>query len=285
MYEAFCRDADLAGPVWRAMEQAPKDRALLERAVAAAAGRDQESFKAVCQEGMRRYGAIFTLLALAECYPVAKRYYPDGGIRHATLGDIAIWARHYEQRTGAIGADNVSWLCHHACGTIIRLGRLQYEEAPFPFAVAILRDREGRFSLGGGEGMDVVLKQGMPCLRLHIPEGGPLDEREVDASLAWAASWFPRFPIVVCDSWLLDPALSQVLFPDSRIIRFQKRFTLFPVAQHGLPQIYERVFGFGLDEQDVLSFPPATTLQKRVQEALRKGIRFQSWGGFLALHA
>ncbi len=285
MYEAFCRDADLAVPVWRAMEQAPKDRALLERAVVAAAGRDQESFRAVCLEGIRRYGAIFMLLALAECYPVTKRYYPDAGIRHATLGDIAIWARHYEQRTGAIGVDNVSWLCHHACGTITRLGRLQYEEASFPFAVTVFRDGNGRFALGGGAGREVVLKKGMPCLRLHIPEGGPLDEREVDDSLAWAARWFPRFPIAVCDSWLLDPALSQVLPPDARIIRFQERFTLFPVAQHGIPQIYERVFGFGLDEQDVLSFPSATTLQKRVQEALRKGVRFHSWGGFLPLRA
>ncbi|MDD7202288.1 MAG: acyltransferase domain-containing protein [Sphaerochaetaceae bacterium] len=285
MYEAFCRDVGLAEPVWRAMEQAPKDCALFARAKIAVAGRDQESFKTVCQEGMQRYGAVFTLLALAECYPVTKRYYPDPEVRHATLSDIAIWVRHYEQRAGAIGADNVSWLCHHACGSIIRLGRLQYEEAPFPFAVTIFRDREGRFSLSGGEGMDVVLKGGMPCLRLHIPEGEPLDEREVDDSLAWAARWFSRFPIVVCDSWLLDPALSQVLSPDSRIIRFQKRFTLFPVPQHGLPQIYERVFGFGLCEQDVLSFPSATTLQKRVQEALGKGIRFHSWGGFLALRA
>lgn len=285
MYEAFCRDAGLAEPVWRAMEQAPKDRALFARAVATVSGRDQESFKAVCQEGMRRYGAIFTLLALAECYPVTKRYYPDVEVRHATLGDIAIWVRHYGQKTGAVGADNVSWLCHHACGSITRLGRLQYEEAPFPFAVTIVRDGHGRFTLGGEDGTTLVLKSGKPCLRLHIPEGGPLYEWEVDDSLAWAARWFSRFPIVVCDSWLLDPALSQVLSPDSRIIRFQKRFTLFPVPQHGLPQIYERVFGFGLCEQDVLSFPSVTTLQKRVQEALGKGIRFHSCGGFLALRA
>lgn len=282
MYEEFCKDSSLDERIRQAMENAPKDAVLLSRAKEAVGRRDQETFREVCKEGVERYGAIFTLLALGECFPLTKRYYPDEAIRKATLSDIAIWEYRCESKTGSVGVDNYAWFRHHACGFISRLGRLQYEEALFPFDVTIIRDAEGAYGLGPKEG-SVVVAKGLPCLRLHVPEGSPLYEKEVDASLLSASLRFPRYPVAVCDSWLLDPALSLVLPPSSRIIHFMKRFVIFPILEQGEPQIYERVFGFGLDELDVLSFHAQNALQEHVQEALRMGVRFHTTGGFLVL--
>ena len=199
-YEEFCLDAGLGEPVRLAMAHAPKDAPLLARARDAVGCKNQEAFQEACKEGMDRHEALFPLVALAECYPLTKQYYPDTRVRRATLGDIAIWVRHYAQKTGGIGVEHYRWLSHHACGTLVRLGHLQYEEAKFPFPVTIVRTKGGRTLVGSGEEGVVVIEKGMSCLFVHIPEGSPLDVYAVDDSLVQARDWFPDYPVAVCVS-------------------------------------------------------------------------------------
>jgi hypothetical protein len=78
----------------------------------------------------------------------------------------------------------------------------------------------------------------------------------------------------------LDPALDLVTNQDSNTRDFMHRFRKFPVM-HEAPQIYERVFGFGMVEADVLSFDATTSLQKKVQQALKNGVKFHTTGGYL----
>nr|WP_321307845.1 acyltransferase domain-containing protein [uncultured Sphaerochaeta sp.] len=117
-------------------------------------------------------------------------------------------------------------------------------------------------------------------LHLHIPTGSPLTPSSVDESLAIAKIYFPSISFVVCSSWLLDPALDLVTSQESNTRDFMHRFKKFPVM-HDVPQIYERVFGFGMAETDVLSFDATTSLQRRVQQALINGTKFHTTGGYL----
>ncbi len=119
-----------------------------------------------------------------------------------------------------------------------------------------------------------------PVLYLHIPSGSPLTPSSIDESLAMAKIYFPSLSFVVCSSWLLDPALDLVTSQDSNTRAFMHRFRKFPV-EHGVPQIYERVFGFGMVEDDVLSFKATTSLQRKVQQALKNGVKFHTTGGYL----
>jgi len=117
-------------------------------------------------------------------------------------------------------------------------------------------------------------------LHLHIPSGSPLTPSSVDESLAMAKRYFPSISYVVCSSWLLDPALELVANQESNTRAFMHRFRKFPVM-HEVPQIYERVFGFGLGETEVLAYNATSSLQRRVQQALISGTKFHTTGGYV----
>lgn len=118
-------------------------------------------------------------------------------------------------------------------------------------------------------------------INIHIPKAAALDRASVDASLAQARAFFADHPIMVCTSWLLDPALASVLDDGSNIVRFMDRFCKFPVP-FSVPQIYERVFGHGYGQAEVLAFPASTSLQRRVQKAIIEGVVFRTMGGYIA---
>jgi hypothetical protein len=115
-------------------------------------------------------------------------------------------------------------------------------------------------------------------LNVHIPKGTDLTGDAVTASLSWAQAIFPHHPVMVCSSWLLDPALDALLGGESNIVRFMRLFAKFPIP-FSVPQIYERVFGHGFGVDEVLAFPPQTSLQRKVQDALRSGVIFRTMGG------
>ncbi len=117
-------------------------------------------------------------------------------------------------------------------------------------------------------------------LNVHIPKGVDFSAQALDASFNAAREHYLQHRIFVCTSWLLDPALGAVLEGESNIVRFMERFSKFPVT-FSVPQLYERVFGFGLGEDEVRSCAGKTRLQRRVQQALAAGVVFRTMGGFI----
>ncbi len=113
-------------------------------------------------------------------------------------------------------------------------------------------------------------------LNVHIPKGVDFTPEAVDASLRSAAEHFPSCRLFVCTSWLVDPALDAVLDEGSNIVRFMRRFSKFPVP-FSVPQLYERVFGYGVEE--VMGLPATTRLQRAVQQAIEAGVVFRTMGG------
>ncbi len=132
--------------------------------------------------------------------------------------------------------------------------------------------------------LKILVQPDTPVLHIHIPVGGTLDDSVVSESIDQARrffdSWEVRQEIMVCDSWLLDPALAGFLPKEGNICKFMRRFVKFPVFRDR-PQIYERVFGAGFDPSLLSIWPCTTSLQRNLQGFLLRGGTVYTTGGLL----
>jgi hypothetical protein len=131
------------------------------------------------------------------------------------------------------------------------------------------------------EKLTLLLEGESEVINIHIPRDTDLSPEQVEHSFALARSLFSDRIPYICVSWLLDPALTEVASPLSNIVQFMNRFAKFAVPFE-VPQIYERVFGYGYGQSEVLAHHSTTTLQHNVQRALGEGLVFRTMGGYLA---
>ena len=116
-------------------------------------------------------------------------------------------------------------------------------------------------------------------ISLHIPSDAVLDAGRLNDSLerakAFLRDYFPerygeRF---LCESWLLSPALADLLPADSRIRRFRRAFTItdiFPDDDSAL----QWVFGTAEKQKDTVvpeDLPEKTSLQRAMKARLLSG--------------
>ncbi|MFA7109843.1 MAG: hypothetical protein WC162_11935 [Sphaerochaetaceae bacterium] len=127
--------------------------------------------------------------------------------------------------------------------------------------------------------LKLICTKGSPFLSVHIPSGEPLTPSLVDKSFSLALKIYNP-SLFVSETWLLDPELMKVLPSDSNICNFMQRFFKFPIPLD-IPQIYERVFGFGTTESDVLAWKCTNNLQKKVQQHIKNGGVFRTMGGYI----
>jgi hypothetical protein len=213
------------------------------------------------------------------------RHIPDD-VSWATLADLG---RHMAiDRTihGAVCLVSQDFLLHAWRGVLYELGRLQFEQ----FHRASVVDRQPLFWYDEAPadlpppGLDL----GSPALDMHIPNAGPLSPEACDASLDEARSMFARaFPevsysIVTCTSWLLDEQLADYLPSDSNMIQFQRRFRLVPGSVDGTDEMLRLAFQRRAPV-DLDSLPQRTTLERAFVTHLRRGGRWQTRTGWLAL--
>lgn len=170
---------------------------------------------------------------------------------------------------GRFGMDTYKWLTHTFAGRLFGLGRLQFlihqPSANIPGVAA------GDWILG-----------------IHIPENGPLTVKAVTESIASAKPFFdthfPERPVTVanCESWLLDPYLSEHIDAQSNIARFAALFTPYGAPRdEPTDAVY---FTFRTRDMTQLgSLPRATALQRVVLERIDDGGSWQLGFGYLAL--
>lgn len=112
------------------------------------------------------------------------------------------------------------------------------------------------------------------ALSLHIPSDASLDPEACRSSHGEARAFFAaHFPAyarapVVCGSWLLHPALKELLGEESNIVRFQ---SLFDIVRVDEDDISYRAFVFRRTDGDIADYPENTTLQRRLKEHLLRG--------------
>ncbi|HKM07825.1 MAG TPA: acyltransferase domain-containing protein [Sphaerochaeta sp.] len=330
---------DLIRTRYNQVRDVPLHLSLVASSIALLEKQENKSLFLLFDQGFKEFGPLYSLVLIYALYPKVVSLYSRLGIsdqvRQATLSDIAIWVRTYEnQHSGSTGLDRYGWICRHLCAKVLRLGRLQFEQSFFRFPhfiyydTALVRYRafaqegllctaDGYLDVSSGSesgswsttysrtndlliahevdqslgrispvavsvslsDLTLICTQNTPILSVHIPEGQALTPSLVDASFSAAQAMFSP-TLFVCDSWLLDPELMEVLPSESNICHFMQRFLKFPIA-FTTAQIYERVFGFNATHSDIVTWECTTNLQKKVKAHILGGGIFRTMGGYI----
>ena len=154
---------------------------------------------------------------------------------------------------GRDGFDRYGWTTRQIGAKLFRIGELEYE---------LTEDKEGRKEIG-----------------LHIPSDAKLEAERMNASLENADAFIrERFPEwagapKTCESWLLSPALKDLLPEGSRILRFQEAFELeetYPEDDAALEWVFYVAEG-QRKELNISRLPEDTSLQRKMKAMIMKG--------------
>lgn len=143
--------------------------------------------------------------------------------------------------------DRAFWTVRQISALLFRIGELEYE---------------------------LTSHQGQPVISLHIPSDAKLTEEACNDSLhkaeAFIQNYFPEYSgtPMVCESWLLSPALKELLPKDSHIRQFQDRFRVVQVLEDDTGYIE---WVFRTRSREVQQFSEKTGLQRRMKEFLLNG--------------
>lgn len=107
-------------------------------------------------------------------------------------------------------------------------------------------------------------------ISLHIPSDADLANGDIEAVYPFLERYYPEYSgaEIFCSSWLLVPALKELLGEDSNIIRFQNRFSVYEVdeeSQSFMDWVYSS------REIPYSELPEGTTLQKNMKRYLLSG--------------
>lgn len=156
-------------------------------------------------------------------------------------------------------------------GTIVKLGRLEYQVRPCPL-------KEPKTVLG------MTVNPGDPVLYIHIPTSfEPFDRaaRLDSYKKAWQYFCPDGKPLVcICSSWLLYPGYEQLFKPESNIARFRKEFTMLGSRQSESFGNIWRVFGKDHTLAPRL-LPEKTSLQRAFKDYIIHGGSHGSGTGVL----
>ena len=92
---------------------------------------------------------------------------------------------------------------------------------------------------------------------------------------------YPHHHTAGCRSWLLDPALAEVLPADSNIVRFQRRFALESEGEQANGDILG--FVFYTYDPDIDKLEPKTTLERALVARMRAGEHWRAPRGVTSL--
>lgn len=170
-----------------------------------------------------------------------------------TMKCFTRFVQEHFQSYGAYGFDRGFWTTRQINAKLFRLGELEYE---------LLREGEKR------------------DISLHIPSDCRLEasllNESVEKAKAFFTQYFPEWQDapMVCESWLLSPALKELLPPDSRILRFQRAFDLTPCKDDEREAVLQWVFHLAPPQQEGVSLsalPEDTGLQRGMKRFLLSG--------------
>ncbi len=131
---------------------------------------------------------------------------------------------------------------------------------------------------------EIYLKKGDGVAGIHIPTGSKLTPENIERGfklvLERTRYAFPELNIkcVDCASWLLDPTLSEILGEGSKIVDFQKYFSIYPIRSNE-KSVFGHVFPSAYESYETL--PEDTTLQRKLKEMYINGSYIYDFGGFV----
>jgi hypothetical protein len=173
----------------------------------------------------------------------------DASISEASLSDLGQQAWVHRRTFGSFGLHTYGWMRICWSGALYWLGRLQF---------------------------NLTRYQDDWIVSTHIPESGPLTPEAAADSFGRARGFFARhFPesptrLFHCDSWLLDPQLTEVLAPESNMVKFQQLWQLTDYRRVGDSDAIFFVFRRRGDV-DHSTLPQDTTLQRAIVQKINSG--------------
>lgn len=180
-----------------------------------------------------------------------------------TFSDISIWCENCFNQYGEYGLQEYHWLYRHIDLKLFRLGRLQFEKT-----VA-----EKNIDVDG-----VKISKGESVINIHIPQGEKLDFEASKKSILWAFKIFGKDVPYLCYSWLLCPALREILNGNSNILKFQSLFRVTYTnfeSREGEKRIFKTL------SEDTADYPEKTSLQRNAKSYLLNGGRLGDSLGIL----
>lgn len=164
-----------------------------------------------------------------------------------TMKCFSRFVEEYKNSFGVYGFDRDFWTGRQLSLLLFRIGELEYEK---------------------------VIEEGSCKISIHIPSDAGLTPENCRKSLRESVDFFEshdrRFVDVpyICHSWLLSPALKELLPDTSRILQFQKLFQIEETDYEEtgfLEWVYKR------KDIPLTQLPEDTSLQRKMKEYLIKG--------------
>lgn len=129
-----------------------------------------------------------------------------------------------------------------------------------------------------------ILCKGDYVLEMHIPQGGGLTPEACATSHRLALEFFPQyfslhpFAALICNSWMFNTQLEDILSPTANLVRYMRDAYLFPVPSSGQDGLW---FIFQKEPFDLRTVPRETSLQRAVWEFIANGNRWRGGGMFI----
>lgn len=157
---------------------------------------------------------------------------------------------------GDYGFDRDFWIWRQLSLTLFRLGLLEFEE----YTLSGRREEELRG----------LAASGAKALSVHIPSDAAISREALAASYGQAKAFFTDYPyeLAFCSTWLLAPALKELLPPSSRILAFQADYDIVSVYEDDngfMKWVYKR------DYDDYADLPEDTSLMRGIKARLLAG--------------
>lgn len=235
------------------------------------------AFELIADEDKQHRGLAGLCVIAAAMYESAERF-RSWGIEDKVISDtfacLHRMANEYRRKFGVFGFDRGFWVWRQTCGTLFRLGALEYEYLTMTIHNAGLTG----------------IPAATPVLTIHIPGGADLSREALDDSYAQARAFFPAHPeaclkdglppeTIMCRSWLLSPTLRTFLGENSGIRRFAEDFQLYE-SEAESKGCFHFLF-LASDDTDPADLPEKTSLQRAVKAHLVAGGGIGSGFGLL----
>ncbi len=226
-----------------------------------------DSLKEYLGEEKEQFGMLYCQLEAARRLHrrYAKMRIPDK-IFFDTMKCFPRFMAECRVRNGKRYFDRGWWTFRQVSMRIFRIGALEYE----------LKQTTGENSGESAAGRAVGL---------HIPSDADFSPESVERSLEEAKQFLAeRYPDFcgadyVCDSWLLSPALKELLPEDSHILAFQRRFEIRGVDLED--RGYMRWLFAARDDAAIETLPEDTRLRRAAKTYLAAGGRIGAARGTL----
>jgi len=177
-----------------------------------------EAWQAIHDWGNAGNGLLSLTAYLIAALKSKEMYYERGIDESFYIDSMKIFSRftnEYKKAYGQLGYNRGNWPYRQIGLNIFRPGCLEFE------IIRVNEDLMKRLGIGKPE-----------ALAVHIPSDSLMTRQALDESYAAANTFFPRFfptfkpQCTYCHTWLLAPALKEILPADSRIITFQSDYDI-----------------------------------------------------------